>query len=57
MLFEVSPEDPVGGDWNAYDLNHQKKLWSYTTTTEQAGLVGGRFLTFTPATTAPPGDT
>ncbi|WP_329551118.1 outer membrane protein assembly factor BamB family protein [Streptomyces sp. NBC_00696] len=48
MLFEVSPEDSSGGDWNAYDLDHHKKLWSYTTTTDQAGLVGGRFLTFTP---------
>ncbi|WOX14904.1 PQQ-binding-like beta-propeller repeat protein [Streptomyces sp. N50] len=48
MLFEVSPEDSSVGDWNAYDLNHPKKLWSYSTTTDQAGLVGGRFLTFTP---------
>jgi hypothetical protein len=48
MLFEVSPEDSSGGDWNAYDLNHPKKLWSYSATTDAAGLVGGRFLTFTP---------
>ncbi|WP_405975974.1 PQQ-like beta-propeller repeat protein [Streptomyces sp. NBC_00988] len=48
MLFEVSPEDSSVGDWNAYDLNHPKKLWSYHTTSDEAGLVGGRFLTFTP---------
>lgn len=48
MLFEVSPEDSSAGDWNAYDLDHSKKLWSYHTTSEEAGLVGGRFLTFTP---------
>ncbi|MEW1826930.1 PQQ-binding-like beta-propeller repeat protein [Streptomyces sp. NPDC088196] len=48
MLFEVSPEDSSAGDWNAYDLNHPKKLWSYYTTTDQARLVGARFLTFTP---------
>ncbi|MEV6507395.1 PQQ-binding-like beta-propeller repeat protein [Streptomyces sp. NPDC051642] len=48
MLFEVSPEDSSDGDWNAYDLDHPKKLWSYHTTSDEAGLVGGRFLTFTP---------
>jgi hypothetical protein len=48
MLFEVSPEDSSVGDWNAYDLNHPKKLWSYHTTSAEAGLVGGRFVTFTP---------
>lgn len=48
MLFEVSPEDSGVGDWNAYDLNHPRKLWSYHTTTEEAGLVDGRFVTFTP---------
>jgi len=48
MLFEVSPEDSSVGDWNAYDLNHPKKLWSYYTTSAEAGLVGGRFVTFTP---------
>lgn len=48
MLFEVSPEDSGVGDWNAYDLNHPRKLWSYHTTTKEADLVGGRFLTFTP---------
>ncbi|WP_405866973.1 PQQ-like beta-propeller repeat protein [Streptomyces sp. NBC_01515] len=48
MLFEVSPEDSSVGDWTAYDLNHPKKLWSYYTTSAEAGLVGGRFVTFTP---------
>jgi hypothetical protein len=48
MLFEVSPEDSSVGYWTAYDLNHPRKLWSYYTTSEEAGLVGGRFVTFTP---------
>ncbi|WP_033280538.1 PQQ-binding-like beta-propeller repeat protein [Streptomyces sp. NRRL F-525] len=48
MLFEVSPEDSSAGDWNAYDLNHPKRLWSYYTSTDQVRLVGGRLLTFTP---------
>lgn len=49
LLFEDSAEDPGAGDWNAYDLVHHRRLWSYATTTTEAGLAGGRFVTFTPA--------
>ena len=48
MLCETSAEDPGGCDWNAYDLVRHRKLWSYPTTTYQAGITGGRFVTFTP---------
>jgi hypothetical protein len=48
MLFEESAEDPGAGTWNAYDLEHRRRLWSYATSTKQGGLVGGRFVTFTP---------
>jgi hypothetical protein len=48
VLFEDSAEDPGAGTWNAYDLNHPRRLWGYDTTTEEAGLAGGRFVTFTP---------
>lgn len=49
MLFEDSAEDPGAGTWSAYDLNHPRRLWSYATTTKEAGLTGGRFVTFTPS--------
>ncbi|MEW1643834.1 PQQ-binding-like beta-propeller repeat protein [Streptomyces sp. NPDC091219] len=48
MLFEDSAEDPGAGDWTAYDLNHPGKLWSYSTSSDQGALIGGRFVTFTP---------
>ncbi|MFJ1967056.1 PQQ-binding-like beta-propeller repeat protein [Streptomyces sp. NPDC087903] len=48
VLFEDSAEDPGAGTWNAYDLNHTRRLWGYDTTTEEAELSGGRFVTFTP---------
>ncbi|AXG51473.1 hypothetical protein SLCG_0318 [Streptomyces lincolnensis] len=48
MLFEDSAEDPGAGSWNAYDLNRARRLWSYDTTTTEAGLVRGRFVTLTP---------
>ncbi|NUO91992.1 MAG: PQQ-binding-like beta-propeller repeat protein [Dermatophilaceae bacterium] len=48
MLFETSAEDPGAGDWNAYDLVHGRKLWSYSTSTWEGALADGRFVTFTP---------
>lgn len=48
MLFEDSAEDPGGGTWTAYDLEHVRSLWSYATTTKEGGLADGRFVTFTP---------
>ncbi|MFI6931924.1 PQQ-binding-like beta-propeller repeat protein [Streptomyces sp. NPDC050287] len=48
VLYEDSAEDPGAGAWNAYDLDRHRRLWSYDTTTEEAGLAGGRFVTFTP---------
>ncbi|MFL5996300.1 MAG: PQQ-binding-like beta-propeller repeat protein [Streptomyces sp.] len=48
VLFETSAEDPGGGDWNAYDLVRGRKLWSYSTTTWEGALSGGRLVTFTP---------
>jgi hypothetical protein len=48
VLYEDSAEDPGAGAWNAYDLDRRRRLWSYDTTTEEAGLAGGRFVTFTP---------
>lgn len=53
VLFEDSAEDPGAGSWNAYDLVHHKRLWSYDTTTEEAELTGDRFVTFTPVNDAP----
>ncbi|MFI5675446.1 outer membrane protein assembly factor BamB family protein [Streptomyces cellulosae] len=49
VLHEDSAEDPGGGAWNAYDLERHRRLWSYDTTSDEAGLAGGRFVTFTPA--------
>ncbi|MFI5678347.1 outer membrane protein assembly factor BamB family protein [Streptomyces cellulosae] len=52
VLYEASPEDSSAGAWNAYDLVHHRRLWSYANTTEEAGLAGGRFVTFTPGNVA-----
>ncbi|MFF3468982.1 PQQ-binding-like beta-propeller repeat protein [Streptomyces sp. NPDC002619] len=52
VLFEDSAEDPGAGDWNAYDLVHHRRLWSYATTTEEAELAGEWFVTFTPVNDA-----
>jgi hypothetical protein len=48
LLYEDSAEDPGAGAWNAYDLERPRRLWSYSTSPEEAGVVGGRFVTFTP---------
>ncbi|MFE2415742.1 PQQ-binding-like beta-propeller repeat protein [Streptomyces hokutonensis] len=48
VLYEANAEDSSAGSWNAYDLVHPKRLWSYYDTTEEGELAGDRFLTFTP---------
>ncbi|WP_240528658.1 PQQ-like beta-propeller repeat protein [Streptomyces humi] len=48
VLYEAAAEDTSAGDWNAYDLESRRKLWSYYATTDEAALTGRRFVTFTP---------
>ncbi|WP_427924280.1 PQQ-binding-like beta-propeller repeat protein [Streptomyces sp. cg40] len=52
VLYEAPAEDSSAGTWNAYDLVHPKRLWSYYDTTEEGELAGDRFLTFTPVNDA-----
>ncbi|WP_262057059.1 PQQ-like beta-propeller repeat protein [Streptomyces sp. STR69] len=52
VLFEAGAEDTSAGSWNAYDLVHPKRLWSYYDTTEEGELAGDRFVTFTPGNDA-----
>lgn len=49
LLYEDSAEDPGNGSWNAYDLDHPRRLWSHPSTPQDVGLTGGRFVTFTDA--------
>jgi hypothetical protein len=49
LLYEDSAEDPGNGSWNAYDLDHPRRLWSHPSTPQDVGLAGGRFVTFTDA--------
>lgn len=48
MLFEAGAEDTSAGNWNAYDLEGRRRLWSYYDTTREGALADGRFVTFTP---------
>ena len=49
VLYEAGAEDTSAGNWYAYDLEHDRRLWStYATRTDAAAVVGGRFVTFTP---------
>ncbi len=49
VLYEAGAEDTSAGDWYAYDLENDRRLWStYATMTDGAGVAGGRFVTFTP---------
>ncbi|WP_020135193.1 PQQ-binding-like beta-propeller repeat protein [Streptomyces sp. 351MFTsu5.1] len=49
VLYEAGAEDTSAGDWYAYDLVNDRRLWStYATRTDGAGVAGGRFVTFTP---------
>ena len=49
VLYEAGAEDTSAGDWYAYDLENDRRLWStYATMTDGVGVAGGRFVTFTP---------
>jgi hypothetical protein len=48
VLYEVDAEDGSAGYWIAYDLKARRKLWQYYSTTAEAALDGGRFVSFTP---------
>ncbi|MFJ4980261.1 PQQ-binding-like beta-propeller repeat protein [Streptomyces coeruleorubidus] len=49
ILYEDSADDPGAGAWNAYDLERPRRLWSYPSSSQEAGLVHGRFVTLTDA--------
>ncbi|MGW0763559.1 outer membrane protein assembly factor BamB family protein [Streptomyces sp. NPDC002814] len=48
VLYEAGAEDPSAGNWNAYDLENDRKLWSTYATEADAAVTNGRFVTFTP---------
>ncbi|MEV5953205.1 PQQ-binding-like beta-propeller repeat protein [Streptomyces sp. NPDC051987] len=48
VLYEAGAEDTSAGNWNAYDLDNDRKLWSAYATEADAAVAGGRFVTFTP---------
>ncbi|MEV3909868.1 outer membrane protein assembly factor BamB family protein [Streptomyces canus] len=48
VLYEAGAEDTSAGDWFAYDLENDRKLWSTYATEADAAVAGGRFVTFTP---------
>jgi len=49
VLYEAGAEDTSAGDWYAYDLVNDRRLWStYATATDGVGVADGRFVTFTP---------
>jgi len=48
VLYEAGAEDTSAGNWFAYDLEKDRKLWSTYATEADATLADGRFVTFTP---------
>lgn len=48
VLYEAGAEDTSAGNWFAYDLANDRKLWSTYATEADAAVAGGRFVTFTP---------
>lgn len=48
VLYEAGAEDTSAGDWFAYDLEHDRTLWSTYATEADSAVAGGRFVTFTP---------
>ncbi|MGW1747188.1 outer membrane protein assembly factor BamB family protein [Streptomyces sp. NPDC002092] len=48
VLYEAGAEDTSAGNWYAYDLENDRKLWSTYATEADATVAGGRFVTFTP---------
>ncbi|WP_284436215.1 PQQ-binding-like beta-propeller repeat protein [Streptomyces sp. TUS-ST3] len=50
VLYEAGAEDTSAGNWFAYDLENDRKLWSTYATEVDVAVAGGRFVTFTPGT-------
>ncbi|WP_028807585.1 PQQ-binding-like beta-propeller repeat protein [Streptomyces canus] len=48
VLYEAGAEDTSAGDWFAYDLKNDRRLWSTYATEADATVTAGRFVTFTP---------
>ncbi|MFE3850420.1 PQQ-binding-like beta-propeller repeat protein [Streptomyces griseorubiginosus] len=48
VLYEAGAEDTSAGNWFAYDLKNDRKLWSTYATEADATVAGGRFVTFAP---------
>ncbi|MGW0424235.1 outer membrane protein assembly factor BamB family protein [Streptomyces sp. NPDC003015] len=48
VLYEAGAEDTGAGNWYAYDLERNRKLWSTYATRADATVSAGRFVTFTP---------
>ncbi|MCD9879297.1 outer membrane protein assembly factor BamB family protein [Streptomyces guryensis] len=48
VLYEAGAEDTSAGNWNAYDLENDRRLWSTYATEADATVADGRFVTFTP---------
>ncbi|MCI3245902.1 outer membrane protein assembly factor BamB family protein [Streptomyces spinosisporus] len=47
VLYEAGAEDTSAGNWNAYDLNNNRRLWSSDATESDAAIADDRFVTFT----------
>ncbi|MFF4363212.1 PQQ-binding-like beta-propeller repeat protein [Streptomyces sp. NPDC001604] len=48
VLYEAGAEDTGAGNWFAYDLEKDRRLWSTYATEADATVADGRFVTFTP---------
>lgn len=48
VLYEAGAEDTSAGNWYAYDLVKDRRLWSTYATEADATVSAGRFVTFTP---------
>ncbi|MET7686835.1 PQQ-binding-like beta-propeller repeat protein [Streptomyces sp. NPDC005483] len=48
VLYEAGAEDTSAGNWFAYDLENDRRLWSTYATEADATVADGRFVTFTP---------
>lgn len=48
VLYEAGAEDTSAGNWFAYDLENDRRLWSTYATEADATVADGRLVTFTP---------
>jgi outer membrane protein assembly factor BamB len=48
VLYEAGAEDTGAGNWFAYDLENDRRLWSTYATRADATVADGLFVTFTP---------